>query len=103
MDHKKEVEQKSKERLKDHLEKAIIDCFSKILDYCEVAVEGQDRYKKLRSKVLRVSNDAIRAMHKEIDQHYDVNFVADLEDVLVFGAKCAPRTVIKRPGNGESK
>jgi hypothetical protein len=69
--------------LKLFLSKEVTKLFSSILDFAEVAVDGKERYANYRSKVLKLSNDAIREMKKEVDTKYLVEYVAPMEDVIV--------------------
>jgi len=56
--------------------------FEKILDYAEVAVPNNDQYKKLRSKILRIGNNCIRNISKEIVSRYSVNYNAPGETII---------------------
>ena len=67
-----------------------------VLDYAEVSIEGKERYKVFRSKVLRFGNDAIREVKKNIDLYYDVDFQATAEDVIEI-----QRLSISLEGKGE--
>lgn len=80
-------EVKSRERLKKFVKDEITKLFSSVLDYAEVAVDGKERYANLRSKVLKVSNDAIREVHKEIDRRYSVNYIPPAEEVIIINQK----------------
>jgi len=60
----------------------ITDLFEKILDYAEVAVPNSDQYKKLRSKILRIGNNCIRNISKEIVNHYSVSYNAPGETII---------------------
>jgi len=56
--------------------------FEKVLDYAEVAVPNGDQYKKLRSKILRVGNNCIRNIQKDIEKDYIVKYRALSETVI---------------------
>lgn len=56
--------------------------FEKVLDYAEVAVPNSDQFKKLRSKVLRVGNNCMRNIQKDIEKNYDVKYKAQSETVV---------------------
>ncbi len=60
----------------------ITSLFEKVLDYAEVAVPNNDQYKKLRSKILRIGNNTIRNISKEIISHYDVIYNAPGETII---------------------
>jgi hypothetical protein len=61
------------ERLKDMIEKEITQCFQDMLDFAQVACD-EAHYKALRSKILRVGNNAIRNIKQWIDNNMeDIN------------------------------
>jgi hypothetical protein len=62
---------------------SITKLFDGILDFSEVAVEDKERYRILRSKVLKLSNDTIRSLMSEIERNYDVEFKNVYDDVVV--------------------
>lgn len=79
MDLEKE---RSKEKLKKLLDVEVNSALRSVLDFIEVAVGNEERFKALRSKVLKVGNDALRNLKKEIDTRYDVEFIPLGEDVI---------------------
>ena len=86
------------DKLKTFLEKEIKALFGSILDYAEVSMDSEDRYQKLRSKILRIGNDTIRNVQKEVDTCYEVRYVPPYRDVLMNGV------VIKQPNSpGKAK
>jgi len=87
---------RSKEKLKGFLEREITGMFQKVLDFVEVSVEGKDRYRSLRSKVLRIGNNCIRTVSRELDQKYIVEFVAPGKDILVVGANPREPDLVKK-------
>lgn len=84
---KNEFEDRSKEKLKRYLEVEIKKLFTSILDYTEVAVEGKERWKVLRTRILNLSNDARRDIFKEIDVKYSISYVPPSEDVIIIQSK----------------
>ena len=72
---------RSREKLARELEDEITSLFERALDFAEVACSTKDTYKVLRSKILRVGNDAKRNIRKKM-QHYNVEFVAQSEDFI---------------------
>ena len=77
---------RSKEKLKNYIDDEVKKLFTSILDYAEVAVDNEIRWKALRARILKISNGVIRTMKKNIDDHYEVNYVNPPgEDVVVFG------------------
>ena len=74
------------DRHKEKLNRAISDeitiLFEKVLDYAEVAVPNNDQYKKLRSKILRVGNNCIRNVRKEVETRYDVKYIPPAETII---------------------
>jgi len=73
---------KHKEKMNHMVKDEVTKMFEKILDYAEVAVPNNDQYKKLRSKILRVGNNCIRNIRKDIDRHYDVKYKAPAETII---------------------
>jgi hypothetical protein len=65
---------KHQEKMIKSISSEITDLFERILDYAEVAVPNNDQYKKLRSKILRIGNNCIRNISKEIVSRYDVTY-----------------------------
>lgn len=76
-------EVRSREKLQKYIRNEITKLFSSVLDYAEVAVDGKERYMNLRSKILKVSNDAIREIERELVSRYSVNYIPPAEDVIV--------------------
>lgn len=77
------VQEWSRSRLQEYVKKSITKMFEGMLDFSEVAVGDEKRYKSLRSKVLRLANDAIRNINAEIEDKYEVSFTGINEDVVV--------------------
>ena len=73
---------KHKEKLNRAISDEITVLFEKVLDYAEVAVPNNDQYKKLRSKILRVGNNCIRNVRKEIEVRYDVKYIPPAETII---------------------
>jgi hypothetical protein len=73
---------KHKEKLNKAISDEITVLFEKVLDYAEVAVPNSDQYKKLRSKILRVGNNCIRNIRKEVEVRYDVKYVPPAETII---------------------
>jgi len=73
---------KHQEKIIKSISNEITDLFEKILDYAEVAVPNGDQYKKLRSKILRIGNNCIRNISKEIVGHYSVTYNAPGETII---------------------
>jgi len=78
---------KSKDRLKAFLSAQVTALFGGILDYCEVAVGDKERMKVLRSKILKLSNDSIRKVNKELDDRYAVTYDAPTDDIIMIKNK----------------
>jgi len=73
---------KHKEKLIKVVTDEVTTLFEKVLDYAEVAVPNSDQYKKLRSKILRVGNNCIRNISKEVTLHYNVKYISPTETVI---------------------
>ena len=74
------AKEKSKEKLGRAIQDEITTLFEKTLDFAQVACP-ESNYKALRSKILRVGNNCIRNLKKELD-HYDIEYTATAEDVV---------------------
>ena len=73
---------KSKEKLVKCMAGEVTRLFEKILDYSEVAVSNEPQYRKLRSKILRLGNDCIRNISKELELRYKVSYIASIETIV---------------------
>ena len=73
---------KSLEKLKRYIDQCFKDFFGSVLDYTEVAVDSKDRQRALRSRVLKLGNDKIREINRELDDHYRVKYIATNEDII---------------------
>lgn len=82
-------QQEDTDELKLFIQKEVTKLFSSILDFAEVAVDGKERYTNYRSKVLKLSNDAIREIKKELDDKYEVKYLAPTEDIIVVNPRKA--------------
>ncbi|MFA5396087.1 MAG: hypothetical protein WC346_08780 [Methanogenium sp.] len=71
-----------REKMNNMVNDEITRMFEKVLDYAEVAVPNGDQYKKLRSKILRVGNNCIRNIQKDIEKNYDVKYRAQSETII---------------------
>ena len=71
-----------REKMNGMINDEITKMFEKILDYAEVAVPNGDQYKKLRSKILRIGNNCIRSIQKDVEKHYDVKFKPQAETII---------------------
>ena len=72
----------SNTRLQKEVETRITKMFDGMLDFSEVAVGDPTRYKVLRSKILRLANDTIRALNTEISENYEVQFQGIGQDIV---------------------
>lgn len=76
-------QEKSKDKLKAYISAKITSLFSEVLDLTDVALGDPGRQRALRSKVLKISNDIIRTVQRELDEKYTVKYVPPTEDVIV--------------------
>lgn len=75
--------ERSKEKLKSLIRERITAMFSGILDFTEIAVGDNERYNVLRTKVLRLSNDTIRDLTRDLDEDYSVEYIPKHDVVIV--------------------
>lgn len=71
-----------KVKMDNMIKDEITKMFEKVLDYAEVAVPNGDQFKKLRSKILRVGNNCIRNVQKDIEKNYDIKYKAQAETIV---------------------
>ena len=81
------VDERAKEKLKKHLEGEIKKLFTGVLDYAEVAVANKEVWKVLRSRILKLSNNTIKEVNRELDGRYAVSYIPPAEDVIVISKK----------------
>lgn len=77
----------SKEKFKEYLRGAITKMMEGTLDYAEVSIGNKERYKVLRSKILRLGNDSLRSVLAEVDKNYDVTFLRIGQDIVKVSNK----------------
>lgn len=65
-------------RLKNTIQDEITKMFGDVLDFADVAITSKRTYTQYRSKVLKAGNDAIRNLHRSLEEY---TFERDLEDV----------------------
>ena len=78
---------RSGDKLSSFISAEITKLFGNILDFTDVALGDAERQKALRSKVLTLSNNTIRAIGKEISERYEVDYSAPTNDVIVVRRK----------------
>jgi len=76
------VLERSRDKLKKEVEVNVLGSADEILNIVEVAIGDPERYKIVRSKVLRSANNAVRDVKKNLDMYYRVLFVPTNEDVI---------------------
>ena len=72
----------SKKKLKRSVSEEVTRMWEGILDFGHVAVGDDERFKAFRGKVLRLGNNCIRSISKELDRSYIVDFIAVSEDII---------------------
>lgn len=72
----------SKKKLKRSVSEEVTRMWEGILDFGHVAVGDDERFKAFRGKVLRLGNNCIRSISKELDRSYIVDFIAVNEDIV---------------------
>ena len=82
MADRSKVKDWSIKRLQSYVKTSVTKMFEGMLDFSEVAVGEENRYKALRSKILRLANDAIRNINNEIEANYDVFYNGIGEEVI---------------------
>ncbi len=93
LEHEKVINVNSKRKLKRSVSDEITKMWEGILDFGHVAVGDDERFKAFRGKVLRLGNNCIRSISKELDHSYVVEFVALNEDIVEIRPKPGPKEV----------
>jgi len=81
MDNKK-FENNSRIRLANGMRKEITQMMEKSLDFAHVACH-KDNFQQLRAKILRVGNDCMRRLEKELNA-YDIKYTKIGEEIIEF-------------------
>jgi hypothetical protein len=74
---------RSKDKLNKYLEAKVKKLFTGVLDYTELTVDSEKSWQTLRSRILKLSNDTIREMKREVDTRYDVSYIPLGEDIII--------------------
>ena len=77
------VNERSKDKLKGVIRDEVTRLFESVLDYAQVACPTRETYKVLRGKILRVGNNCIRVLNKNLD-YYDIEYTKLGEDIIEF-------------------
>lgn len=75
------VGDKNAKKLKDMIAQEVTAMFEATLDFAQVACP-ESHFKPLRSKILRVGNNCIRNISKNIDDYFKVEYKAPAEDIV---------------------
>ncbi len=80
----------SKRKLKRSISDEVTRMWEGILDFGQVAVGDVERFKAFRGKILRLGNNCIRSISKELDRSYVVEFTALNEDIVEVQQRPGP-------------
>lgn len=80
--YKEKFNENSRNKLVASIRKEVTHMMEQTLDFSQVAC-SKDNYPQLRSKILRVGNDCMRTLEKELNA-YDVQFNRINEEVIEF-------------------
>jgi len=72
----------SRIRLTNVMKKEVTKMMEKSLDFAHVACH-KDTFQQLRSKILRIGNDCMRALEKEF-KYYDIHYTDVGEEIIQF-------------------
>lgn len=79
-----QVQTRSREKFCTRVKEIHNKASGQILDLVDVSLADEAKFKAIRSKILRVINDAGRLLEKELEKHYSVDYVSVVDDVIVF-------------------
>lgn len=77
------TQSKSREKLVGDMQQKMNRSQGRILDLVESAIGNKERYNTVRPKILRETNDFMRALEKILNMNYRVEFEATNEDLIV--------------------
>jgi len=77
----------SRKKLEYELEKIQKRAQGQILDYVEVALGDPEKFKPTRAKINRSINEFTRAIKKELERSYTIEYQAISEDIIVVANK----------------
>lgn len=72
--------------LEEFVRNEVTKMFQTVLDYTDIAVIEEDRFKALRGKILGAGNTCIRNLLKEL-KSYNISYKEQGEDVIVVKQK----------------
>ena len=78
-------DEKSRKKLQQVMRREVTKMMEQSLDFADVAC-SKDNFKQLRSKILRVGNNCIRDLEKELNS-YTVKYNNVIEELIEFGNK----------------
>lgn len=88
MNNSKREQDWAKKRLQEVIKDTVTKFFETVLDFSEVAVGDDKRYKALRSKVLRHGNDTIRNLNAMLDADYEITYLKlSTDEVRILNRK----------------
>lgn len=80
-----QVQTRSREKFEKKIKEVHDRASGQILDLVDVSLGDEGKFRAIRSKILRVINDAGRAFQKELEKHYNMEYVSTVDDVIVVG------------------
>jgi len=79
-----QVQTRSRDKFCNRMKEIHNKASGQILDLVDVSLGNEAKFKSIRSKILRVINDAGRLLEKELENYYAVDYVSTVDDVIVF-------------------
>lgn len=79
------VQTKSREKFQRTVKEIHDRVSGQILDLVDVSLGDEGKFRAIRSKILRVINDAGRLFQKELERHYLMEYVSTSEDIIKVG------------------
>ena len=78
------VVDRDKQKLINECSAEITNVFDGALSYIEILLPD-DQYARVRSKILRLGNNAIRKLNTEITEHYSVKYDSGMDRIVKVG------------------
>ena len=80
-----QIQTRSRDKFQKKVKEVHDRVSGQILDLVDVSLGDDGKFRSIRSKILRVINDAGRAFQKELAEHYVMEYVSTVEDIIVVG------------------
>ena len=81
-----QVQARSREKFQKKIKEVHDRASGQILDLVDVSLGDEGKFRAIRSKILRVINDSGRLFHKELENHYIMEYISTVDDVIMVSS-----------------